>query len=43
MAEILYDTDFTKARESVFKFLDEYQPDYSIGHSYVYVGLRPHV
>ena len=41
MAEILYDTDFSKTRESIFKFLDEYEPDYLIGHTYVNAGGGP--
>ncbi len=41
MAEILYDTDLSKTRESIFKFLDEYEPDYMIGHSYVNAGCGP--
>ena len=28
MAEILYDTDFSKSRKSIFKYLDDYKPDY---------------
>ena len=41
MAEILYDTDLSKSRESIFKFLDEYEPDYLLGHSYVNAGCGP--
>ena len=41
MAEILYDTDFSKSRDSIFKYLDEYEPDYMIGHSYVNAGCGP--
>ncbi len=41
MAEILYDTDFSKTRESIYKFLDDYEPDYMIGHSYVNAGCGP--
>ena len=41
MAEILYDTDYVKARDSVFKFLDAYQPDSLFGHQYVNVGQGP--
>lgn len=41
MADILYDTDVTKTRESVFKYLDTYQPDALMGHSYVNVGQGP--
>jgi hypothetical protein len=41
MADILYDTDLSKSRESIFKFLDEYSPDYMLGHSYVHAGCGP--
>lgn len=41
MADILYDTDFSKSRDSMFKFLNQYQPDYIFGHSYVHIGEGP--
>ncbi|MBE6037814.1 MAG: hypothetical protein E7218_01255 [Anaerofustis stercorihominis] len=41
MADILYDTEVTKARESIFKYLDDYQPDALMGHSYVSIGQGP--
>jgi hypothetical protein len=41
MADILYDTDLSKSRSSIFKFLDDYQPDYMLGHSYVNAGCGP--
>lgn len=41
MADILYDTELTKARESIFKYLDEYEPDAMMGHSYVNMGQGP--
>ncbi|MGE4353546.1 MAG: uroporphyrinogen decarboxylase family protein [Oscillospiraceae bacterium] len=41
MADILYDTDFSKARHSMFNFLDEYQPDYIFGQAYVHIGEGP--
>ena len=41
MADILYDTDFSKAKESVFKFLDKYEPDYIYGHQYINIGQGP--
>ena len=41
MADILYDTDVSKARKSLFQFLDTYEPDALMGHSYVYIGQGP--
>ena len=41
MAEILYDMELTKARDSLFKYLDEYDPDVLMGHSYVNMGQGP--
>ena len=41
MADILYDTELAKARESLFKYLDEYRPDAMMGHSYVNMGQGP--
>lgn len=41
MADILYDTEVTKAKESIFKYLDEYEPDQMFGHSYVDIGQGP--
>ena len=35
MADILYDTEVKKARESIFKYLNDYDPDALMGHSYV--------
>lgn len=41
MADILYDTELTKARDSLFKYLDAYEPDVMMGHSYVNMGQGP--
>ena len=41
MADILYDTELVKARESVLKYLDGYEPDAMMGHSYVNMGQGP--
>ncbi len=41
MADILYDSDYSKARDSMFKFVDTYQPDTTFGHSYVNIGQGP--
>ena len=41
MAEMLYDTEYVKARDSVIKFLDEYTPDSMFGHAYVNIGQGP--
>ena len=41
MADILYDTDASKARESIFKYLNDYDPDALMGHSYVNIGQGP--
>jgi hypothetical protein len=41
MADILYDIDLSKTRASMFKFLDDYQPDHALGHSYVNAGCGP--
>ena len=41
MADILYDTDASKARESIFRYLNDYDPDALMGHSYVNIGQGP--
>ena len=41
MADILYDTELVKARESLFRYLDGYEPDAMMGHSYVNMGQGP--
>lgn len=41
MAQMLYDTDYAKARDSMFRFVDEYKPDYTFGHAYVNIGQGP--
>ncbi len=41
MADILYDTEVKKARESIFKYLNDYDPDALMGHSYVNIGQGP--
>jgi len=41
MADILYDTDVSKARKSLFGYLDAYEPDALMGHSYVNIGQGP--
>lgn len=41
MADILYDTDYTKARDSMFKFIDDYKPDTTFGHAYINIGQGP--
>ena len=41
MADILYDADFLKAQDSMFQFVDQYQPDYVFGQAYVHIGEGP--
>ena len=41
MAEILYDTTLEKMKDSLFKFVDKYQPDYLFGQDYVDAGQGP--
>ena len=41
MADILYDTDMVKAKDALFRYLDEFQPDAVFGHSYVNIGQGP--
>ena len=41
MAEILYDSDYSKTRDSMLKFIDDYQPDSTFGHAYVNAGQGP--
>ncbi|MBQ6468577.1 MAG: hypothetical protein IJJ50_00805 [Lachnospiraceae bacterium] len=41
MADILYDTDMVKAKDAIFRYLDEFQPDALFGHSYVNIGQGP--
>lgn len=41
MADILYDTDLSKSRKSIFSYLDEYQPDALFGHAWVNIAQGP--
>ncbi len=41
MADILYDTDLSKSKKSLFSFLDEYQPDALCGHEWVNIAQGP--
>lgn len=41
MADILYDTDYSKATESILRFLETYDPDIAMGQDYVMIGQGP--